>query len=73
MRAPPSRAGDVLVFLHADSLLTSAAGAALLREFPRSGRRWGRFDVTIEGASPLLGVVAAIDECPLATDRHRHR
>src|SRR4029077_3228285 len=25
----------------------------------RSGRRWGRFDVTIEGAHPLLRFVAA--------------
>ena len=41
--------GDILLFLHADSRLPADAVATLLRELGRSGRRWGRFDVTITG------------------------
>ena len=42
--------GDVLVFLHADTLLP------LQFDIPQC--RWGRFDVKIEGRHPLLTVVA---------------
>ncbi len=52
--------GDVLMFLHADSLLPSAAGDAFLREWPRGGRRWGRFDVSIAGTARVLSTVAAM-------------
>lgn len=50
--------GDVLLFLHADSRLPGDAVAAVDAAI-RSGRRWGRFDVTIEGRSRMLPVVAA--------------
>ncbi len=65
-RAPQMNAGaaaasgDVLLFLHADSLLPLSAVAALQREIRQSGRRWGRFDVTINGRPALLKVVAAM-------------
>lgn len=50
-------AGDVLLFLHADSRLPADAAPAI-DEAIRAGRRWGRFDVTIEGRSRMLPVVA---------------
>ena len=50
--------GDVLLFLHADSRLPADAATAI-DEAIRAGRRWGRFDVTIEGRSRMLPVVAA--------------
>ncbi len=50
-------AGDVLLFLHADSRLPADAAKAI-DEAIRAGRRWGRFDVTIEGRSRMLPFVA---------------
>ena len=50
-------AGDILVFLHADTRLPADADLVLVKGLERSGRAWGRFDVTIEGRSPLLRVV----------------
>lgn len=49
--------GDVLLFLHADTRLPPDAGRLVGREIDR-GRPWGRFDVRIEGHSPLLRIVA---------------
>jgi rSAM/selenodomain-associated transferase 2 len=49
--------GDILLFLHADTRLPSAAELLVLDGLARSGRAWGRFDVRIAGASPLLIVV----------------
>jgi len=49
--------GDVLLFLHADTRLPAAAELVVLDGLERSGRAWGRFDVEIEGKSPLLVVV----------------
>jgi rSAM/selenodomain-associated transferase 2 len=67
--APRGRAGqmnagaaiadaDVLLFLHADTRLPAQADRHVLDGLVRSGRAWGRFDVTIEGRHPLLSVVA---------------
>ena len=50
--------GDVLLFLHADSRLPGDAAAAIDGAI-RSGRRWGRFDVAIDGRSRMLPIVAA--------------
>jgi rSAM/selenodomain-associated transferase 2/rSAM/selenodomain-associated transferase 1 len=52
--------GEVLLFLHADSRLPAEAIAALVGELPRSGRRWGRFDIAIAGRAGLLRVVEAL-------------
>ena len=49
--------GDVLLFLHADTLLPSSA-LDLVRTVVGSGSCWGRFDVHIEGAIRGLGMVA---------------
>jgi rSAM/selenodomain-associated transferase 2 len=49
--------GSVLLFLHADTRLPDAADILVLDGLARSGRVWGRFDVTIAGSSLLLRVV----------------
>ncbi|HVO88832.1 MAG TPA: TIGR04283 family arsenosugar biosynthesis glycosyltransferase, partial [Casimicrobiaceae bacterium] len=57
MNAGAARArGDALVFLHADTRLPDTAAGAVEQAL-RSGYRWGRFDVRIEGRSMLLPVV----------------
>jgi len=48
--------GDALVFLHADTRLPEGADAMVLRALQTSS--WGRFDVSIDGRHPLLGLVA---------------
>ncbi len=50
--------GDVLLFLHADTRLPPEADRLIHEGLARSGRAWGRFDVAIEGQSPLLPLVA---------------
>jgi len=49
--------GDILWFLHADTLVSPAALVALQDELERSTRDWGRFDVSLTGAHPLLRLV----------------
>jgi rSAM/selenodomain-associated transferase 2 len=59
MNAGAARAaGDVLLFLHADTRLPDEADHVVLNGLQRSGRTWGRFDVRIEGRHPLLPMVA---------------
>ena len=65
--------GDILLFLHADSRLPDGGVDLVSREMARSGRRWGRFDVTIAGRHRVLAVVAAAMNLSLAPHRHRHR
>ena len=50
-------AGDVLVFLHADTRLPEGALSAVERAFA-GGARWGRFDVRIQSEGLLLALVA---------------
>ena len=52
--------GDVLVFLHADSVLPPNALDAIGAGLKRTARDWGRFDVAIAGADPLLALVALL-------------
>ncbi len=67
--APPGRArqmnagaavarGEVLCFLHADSRLPEGADGLIVDGLARGRRSWGRFDVSITGAHPMLRVVA---------------
>jgi rSAM/selenodomain-associated transferase 2 len=49
--------GDVLLFLHADTLLPPDADRIILDGLRASGRGWGRFDVRLSGRRPLLRVV----------------
>ena len=50
-------AGEVLLFLHADTRLPDDADRLVREALAGGGRCWGRFDVRIEGRSPLLAVV----------------
>ncbi|MCC6611015.1 MAG: TIGR04283 family arsenosugar biosynthesis glycosyltransferase [Burkholderiales bacterium] len=49
--------GDVLWFLHADSVPGADAGETILAALAASGRDWGRFDVRLSGRHPLLRIV----------------
>ncbi len=49
--------GDVLLFLHADSRLPAHADRLVLQGLAAGGSAWGRFDVQIGGAHPLLRLV----------------
>jgi rSAM/selenodomain-associated transferase 2 len=61
MNAGAERArGEVLLFLHADSRLPSGAEALVLDGLGKSGKHWGRFDVTISGTHRLLPFIAAL-------------
>jgi rSAM/selenodomain-associated transferase 2 len=53
-------AGDVLLFLHADTTLPPPADGLIAAALQRTGRAWGRFDVAIVGHHPLLPVVARL-------------
>ena len=48
--------GDALLFLHADTRLPPDADTLVSAALAQYS--WGRFDVRIEGASPLLAVIA---------------
>ena len=48
--------GDALLFLHADTRLPADADLLVVRSLEKNP--WGRFDVTIEGRSALLPVIA---------------
>ncbi len=50
--------GDVLLLLHADTVLPPEADALVLEGLRGTARQWGRFDVRIEGRSPLLAVIS---------------
>ena len=48
--------GDALLFLHADTRLPANADELIFHSLQES--MWGRFDVAIEGRSPLLPAIA---------------
>lgn len=49
--------GSVLVFLHADTLLPDSALHSIAKGF-KTGRQWGRFDITLEGGPFMLKIIA---------------
>lgn len=49
--------GDVLWFVHADTLAPERAAVDLLAALSRPGCEWGRFDVRLSGRRPLLRIV----------------
>lgn len=49
--------GEVLWFLHADTLPPAGAERLILAGLEANGRVWGRFDVRLSGRHPLLRVV----------------
>lgn len=69
--APPGRArqmnegaatarGDVLLFLHADTMLPEAADRLVAEALADPRRAWGRFDVQIAGRQRALALVATM-------------
>ncbi len=52
-------AGEVVLFLHADTVLPAHADEHIQAGLAVAGRAWGRFDVAIVGRSLLLPIVAA--------------
>lgn len=46
--------GDILLFLHADTLLPPSADRLIVGGLTATGRGWGRFDIRIAGRHPLL-------------------
>src|SRR3989338_3466196 len=50
--------GDVLWFLHADTVPPSGADELILAALAQGGRSWGYFDVCLSGAGTLLRLVA---------------
>lgn len=52
--------GDVLLFLHADTRLPQDAERLVLDGLRETQRCWGRFDVRIDSARPLLRLVSAM-------------
>jgi rSAM/selenodomain-associated transferase 2 len=52
--------GDVLLFLHADTLLPDNADQLILDGLRRTGKTWGRFDVRITGTSRMLPAIATL-------------
>lgn len=58
MNAGAARArGEILLFLHADCRPPEAVDGLVIDGLKRAGRSWGRFDVSIDGAHPLLRAV----------------
>jgi rSAM/selenodomain-associated transferase 2 len=51
---------DVLLFLHADTVLPPEADRAIFRAVSNIPRCWGRFDVAIDGRDPWLPWVARL-------------
>ena len=49
--------GRVLLFLHADTRLPSGWAELVRDALGNHGREWGRFDVRLDGAHPMLRVV----------------
>ena len=51
--------GEVLLFLHADTVLPDAADGAIWHAMA-AGARWGRFDVRISGGKVLFPLIATL-------------
>lgn len=56
-RGAEKASGDVLLFLHGDTVLPPDA-ASRLRDFMNSDRTWGRFDVRLSGNRRIYRVIA---------------
>ncbi|MFQ5477369.1 MAG: TIGR04283 family arsenosugar biosynthesis glycosyltransferase [Candidatus Binatia bacterium] len=52
--------GDVLVFLHADTVLPSGFSWRLARLTREFGAGWGRFDIRFDSGGPLLRLIARL-------------
>ncbi len=52
--------GEVMLFLHADTLLPEGVFAALIRRLEQTHKVWGRFDVRIDGRSPTFWMIGGL-------------
>lgn len=52
--------GDVLLFLHADTLLPPDGVAEMIRALSRAGTVGGRFDVHLDGAEPIFRLIETL-------------
>ncbi|MGQ0750879.1 MAG: TIGR04283 family arsenosugar biosynthesis glycosyltransferase [Betaproteobacteria bacterium] len=52
--------GGILLFLHADCRLPAVADGLIIDGLHRTRRSWGRFDVRLDGRSPLLRMVGML-------------
>lgn len=52
--------GEILLFLHADTLLPADADRLVCAGLDSGGKIWGRFDVRIDGRTRMLRVVATL-------------
>ena len=59
-RAAINDGADVLLFVHADSELPDSADRLIDTALRTTGRAWGRFDVRIDGAAPVLRIASAM-------------
>ena len=50
--------GEILLFLHIDTLLPEGADHLIMNGMKREMRSWGRFDVRLSGRHPFFRVVA---------------
>ena len=50
--------GTVLLFLHADCALPADGDRLIVDGLQAGGKHWGRFDVNLDGAHPLLRLIA---------------
>lgn len=50
--------GDVLLFLHIDTVLPENADRLILEALNNTGSIWGRFDIAIDGRHALLPLIA---------------
>lgn len=50
--------GELLLFLHADCALPADGDRLIADGLRAGGKRWGRFDIRLAGAHPLLKIVA---------------
>lgn len=61
-RAASHARGDILIFIHADTFLPENALAMIESSLNRN-KLWGRFNIELEGYSPLLKVIALLMNC----------
>ena len=53
-------AGEIFLFLHADTCLPRSADRLIIDGLKRHGKHWGRFDVRLSGTQPLLRIVECL-------------
>jgi rSAM/selenodomain-associated transferase 2 len=52
--------GEILLFLHADTLLPEGADRLIMEGMRDQRKRWGRFDVRLSGTHPVLRIVEGL-------------